>query len=357
MTQTLFTNHKNLGISFKEEFEKNLNNSISVKIASGYFGTSTIKRYENELIKIGLSGECKILIGMVFYGGVTAKQKEALEHIHLLLNNHNPDNGIYISISPYHGKIYSFKEEEKPETIYIGSSNFSEEGLLSRHECSALIENEITKAETSNYLDYLFNPTLAKPLHQVALTVKSSSTVSIAPSTLLADYEVNVASVPNINLAIGELDIELRVDDQPNSSLNLYFEKGRKNANGLYAPRPWYEIEITSAKKDRNNTFYPPSTLLPYGKNSRRGEFVAYAEDEGKYYKFDMVVCSDYGKAIFTRAESGGRSTLGKFIKGKLEKAGVLQFGDRITSETLSEYGRNYIKFIKITNSLYFIDF
>jgi hypothetical protein len=356
MTQTLFTNHRDIGHTFKDEFDENLKHSFGLRIASGYFGTKTIKDYQSKFVRIGRTGECKILIGMAFYGGITSKQKEALENIHNLLRDDNPENGIYISIKPYHGKIYSIEKEQNQNKIYIGSSNFSEEGLLSRHECSALIESEETKTDAQAYLDLLFSDDLAKPLHEVDLTVKTVLSV-IAPSTLLTDYIVPNNQVPDTATALGSFDIELRVDAQPSSSLNLYFEKGRKNQAGLYAPRPWYEIEITTNKQDRDNPFYPISHQIKAGKNSRRGEFIAYAKDDDTYYKLDMVVCSDYGKAIFTRAQSGGRETLGKYIKGRLEKAGVLKFGERITSETLNEYGKNFITFIKINNDTYIIEF
>ncbi|MDQ7072765.1 MAG: hypothetical protein Q9N32_03635 [Gammaproteobacteria bacterium] len=96
---------------------------------------------------------------------------------------------------------------------------------------------------------------------------------------------------------LGVCEIKLRVDDQPASSLNLYFDKGRKNSNGLYAPRPWYEVEITASKEDRENEYYPQSKLKRGSKKSQHGEFTAYAEDNGEYYRFDMVVCSDLWKS------------------------------------------------------------
>ena len=133
----------------------------------------------------------------------------------------------------------------------------------------------------------------------------------------------------------------------------------------MHSTRPWYEVEIAACKTDRDNPFYPKSKLINLtakGKNgkakkSRNGEFTAYAEDDGKYYKFDMTVYADYGKNISTSKKSGGRQTLGKFIKGKLERAGLLKEGQRITTDMLLEYGSSHIKFIKISDSIYVIDF
>lgn len=361
MSQTLFTNHvSSIGSNFKHEFKTRLSSSNELIIASGYFGASSIIEYESEILKLSKTGVCKILIGMIFHGGVTGKQKDVLISLDEKLRSINPENGIYISIKDYHGKIYFFRDKAgSNESVFVGSSNFSEEGFATRHECTALIEHEKTKKDVTAYLEHLFDKKIAQPLNKVELRVKGPTVYVIPASKLLEDYEISFADYPDITKALGVCDIELRVDDQPNSSLNLYFDKGRVNPKTkLYAPRPWYEVEITSCKEDRENPFYPKSKLIAAtGKKSRNGEFIAYAEDNGKYYKFNMAVYSDNGKAIATHEKSGGRSTLGKFIKGKLERIGLLEEGERITSDMLLEYGNSFIKFIKISEDVYVIHF
>ena len=70
-----------------------------------------------------------------------------------------------------------------------------------------------------------------------------------------------------------------------------------------------------------------------------------------------MEVCSAGGKAIMSSRESGGRETLGRFIKGRLEAAGVLQRGGLITSDTLAAYGRDSITLQKIDDKNYILEF
>jgi len=360
MEKTLFTNNGSSGgIKFKSEFKSRLNKSNNLIIASGYFGASSILEYKNDFMKLAKRGRVKILIGMIFHGGVTKKQEEVLIDLDNNLRGINPDNGVYVSIKPYHGKIYLFDEKSNPknEYLYLGSSNFSEEGLASRNECTALITDQQTKDDVTAYLAHLFDTKLAQPLTAVELRVKSKSSTTTVASKLLKDYEIAPADFPSTAPIIGVCEIELRVDEQPASSLNLYFDKGRKNLKGLYAPRPWYEVEITSNTQDRENPFYPQSKLKNDSGNARKGEFIAYAEDEGTYYKFNMGVYSDYGKAISTLKSSGGRSTLGKFIKGKLEKAGLLSEGDVITSDILLAYGCTSIKLNKISDNEYILEF
>ena len=107
------------------------------------------------------------------------------------------------------------------------------------------------------------------------------------------------------------------------------------------------------------NEFYPITAPNPSKKssNSREGSFTAYAEDEGKFYKFEMRVFADYGKNISSAGGSGGRQTLGRFIKGKLEKQGLLEEGDVITSEVLMEYGQDTLELHKINDNEYILRF
>ena len=151
----------------------------------------------------------------------------------------------------------------------------------------------------------------------------------------------------------------LRVDNQPASSLNLYFDKGRKQS-GKYSPIPWYEIEITTSKRDMG-LYYPESipNLDEHGipKKSRNGSFDAFIKDGDNFYKINMKVTSDNGKAIFSSELSGGRTVLGEYIKGTLEKKGLLKEGERITSEVLEAHGIDSIVLKKIDDNNYILEF
>ena len=48
---------------------------------------------------------------------------------------------------------------------------------------------------------------------------------------------------------------------------------------------------------------------------------------------------------------------LGKWIKGRLENAGVLTAGFPVTDEVLEKYGRTSAKLVKIGNDAWFLDF
>lgn len=357
MSEILFTNYTTAS-KFKNEFKKKLIDSDRLVIASGYFGYSTLVEFEKDLVNVAKKGDCKILLGMLFHGGVTKKQQEILKKVNKSIRSVNPDSGIFISTSDYHGKIYQFYNSAKNRhDLYLGSSNFSNEGFASRNECTSYIENENLKSEVSQYLDQLFNEKLAKRIEDVELRSRSSKVIK--PSKLLKDYEIKKTEYPDINQSIGVCPIKLRVDDQPKSGLNLNFGSGRKNTKGLFAPRPWYEIEIGTSKQDRDNPFYPKTKLNAKkdGGKSREGDFIAYASNDDKFYKFNMKVFADSGKNIATSDLSGGRETLGKFLKGKLEDKGLLKEGEVITSETLMEYGNDTLRLYKLNDNEYIMEF
>lgn len=355
MYENIYTNNLDYGGTLEKQFSEDMNHSNGISIASGYFGSSQISDFKDRLIKIGKNGTCRILFGMVYHRGVREDQLKALNSLDSALRSDNPKNGIYISRKEYHGKIYKI-ESNKKDCVYIGSSNFSSHGFKKRDECTIKVTDEDTAFGISNYINYLFNRDTTSPLSKVDLNRNRPST---STKQTLDDCEIKSDEYPHTKTVIGTCSIELRVDDQPASSLNLFFDKGRKNQNGQYSPRPWYEVELTSTSKERKSNFYPKSELIDAdgGKKSRSGEFIAYIKNKNKYYRVHMAVHADGGKNISSSKKSGGRSTLGQLIKGNLENAGVLKKNERITSEILNDYGKNYIEFKKLNDNEYIIEF
>lgn len=338
-------------------FESSIKNADDLMIASGYFGYPLIQKLKPKLLNVAKKGKCKILVGMVFHSGLVDKQLAELESLDNDLQKINKDSGVFISRKEYHGKIYHIKEGMN-ESVYIGSSNFSTHGFTSRLECTVRIDDLNIKKESATYLDYLFTLSTTSKLKDVDLQ-RSKSKTKDKLSKGIEHYKVLPKNLPARSLIQGSFELELNVDKQPASSLNLFFDKGRVNSKGKYAPRPWYEIEIGATQKDISNEYYPISEANPRapGGKSRKGTFNAYIKKGDDYYKIKMVVSADNGKNIASHKDSGGRETLGMLIKGKLEDKNVLKKGERITSDVLAQYGRTSIRFNKIDDDNYFLDF
>ena len=205
-------------------------------------------------------------------------------------------------------------------------------------------------------MNYLFSLDSTDKLASVNLKqIKSKSILS----RNLINYKQPLPQGITTSTMLQTFKVTLNVDKQPASSLNLFFDKGRKNKNGIYETRPWYEIEIGASVSDIKNPHYPISipNAKKQGGKSRNGEFIAYLKKGSDYFKVKMVVFADNGKNIASHKDSGGRETFGQYIKGQLEDAKVLRVGERITSDTLSRYGKDYIEFIKIGINEYIIEF
>jgi HKD family nuclease len=336
----MFTNHKSYGGDFGKQIINDIKASNTLEIASGYFGVSLLDEFTKDLVDISKRGYCRILIGMIYHEGVSKNQKKILLELDEKLNEINSKSGVFISLRQFHGKVYKFTKSNNEEKIYIGSSNFSDSGFYGNIECNTLVDNESEKKNISSFLSHLFyGNEFTAPLKKVELFIKSKKVKKIKEK--LKSFEIKETNFPVIK-PISQVDIKLRVDEQPRSSLNLYFEKGRKNKNtGKYSPRPWYEVEITTENKDR-------------GKDYPIGKFTAYAKDSGKFYKLNMITASDNNKAITTK---DNREILGELIKGKLERDGHLEKYEKITLDTLRSYGRDFISLKKIKDKEYYLEF
>jgi hypothetical protein len=344
----IFTNEPLHGGDFKKQFMARLNGADELTVAVGYFGARLVDDLTPKLVAVSKRGRCRLLFGMVFHGGLTPAQKKTLETLDEKLRQGVTGSGVFISVKPYHGKIYQIDND-----FFLGSSNFSVEGFKTRWEATVAVSDSGVKIATRNYLDFLFSQKTTVDLNQVQLNQKQKSAPQ-RPSKYLKDY---VCNQPLPGPVMGSMNIKLRVDNQTASSLNLYFEEGRiTKETGLYKPRPWYEVEITARAEERKNSLYPPSAPVKGGK-SRTGWFYAYIQEKSKIYKLHMKISSAGGKAIMTSRESGGRETLGRYIKGKLEASGILQRGEMITSDTLAAYGRDYITLRKIDDKNYILEF
>jgi len=141
--------------------------------------------------------------------------------------------------------------------------------------------------------------------------------------------------------------IPLKGDESQRSGLNASFGEGRRNQQGFVIPRPWYEVELIVPKSITQLPGYPQAD--PTG----NGGSCDVITDDG--WEFKCKVSGDYSKNL--RSEDDLK-IMGKWLKGRLENAGVLKPGERVTDETLRNYGRSSITLTKLNNgNKWFLDF
>lgn len=131
----------------------------------------------------------------------------------------------------------------------------------------------------------------------------------------------------------------------PHSNLNVFFGKGRESLNGLVKPRHWYEVELIVPKSVTSQAGYPQS-------RSSNAVFTVITDDG---WSFKCKVSGDYSKNF--RSE-GDLKILGKWLKGRLENAGVLTVGSPVTADTLKRYGRDSFTLTQTTlPDVWFLNF
>lgn len=335
-----------------------LSGVADVEIAVGFFGSSFSPALEAQITRAAAFARVRILLGMYFYRGMKDAEYKRAEAINnALVATGKSGAGVYIAHKEYHGKLYKFEYEERGhDTLILGSSNLSPDGLEKRLECNVeLHEGDDRYQSLALYLDDLFSSDISYPFAQVDLRQKSRIVKTGRAAYSITEALFNQAT----SQVVGKCPIRLRPDDQPNSSLNLYFDGGRKSATTkLYAPRPWYEVEITTLASERKNSFYPktvpnPTAKTPGGK-SRTASFYGYFKFRGEYHKVPMKVSGDGGKDIMS-AKPAGREVLGEFIKGTLEDLNVLKRGDRVTDATLQQAGFSHLVMTKLIGGDYLL--
>jgi len=338
----MYSNEMQYGGRMLDAVRDELKDSLRVAIASGYVSQDIIGQFEDEFTRIvSDKGEFKLLVGMAFYEGLAERKLRQLESLHQKIRTIQPDSGIYVAYSRrFHGKIYSF-ESPRAKNVYIGSSNFSRSGLSENLECTALITDAPTKGEIDRYLGYLFSKDNAIEIDKADITVPGSKDYKkrLALDSLddLQRYDVaaiDVSGAPRFEFSLRD------VVEHEKSNLNVYFGKGRlSRSTGKIAPRPWYEIELISNKAMRENPAYP------------KGNFTAYTDDG---YVMPMATQGDYLKNIRSR---GNLRLFGQWLKGKLQKSGALVPLTPVTLDTLDQYGSDTLRFYKIGEAKYKLEF
>jgi len=339
----IFTNAKDFGESFEPEVDQHFKSSSNVRIASGYASRNIVENYSKDFIRIGEDGgKSQLLLGMAFFDGLSSPMIKTLSKLDNELKNSNKDNGVFVCYSKrYHGKIYEFGNKDNRE-LFLGSSNFSGSGLIRNMECDIKVKDVETKSDLIGYLDFLFNPDNAVTFNKAEIGSKKAKKTKIKSTynDLMNTLEkYNKHKIKKENLPFFEYELNFKGKDK--SGLNVYFGKGRMQKNGYVKPRDWYEIEIIAPVSINSLDIYP------------KGDFLAFTDDG---YKIPMRTQGGghYYKNIRSK---GNLKIFGAWIKGKLEKSGALEKLKPVNQEVIDSYGNGSIKFYKIKDKEYYMEF
>ncbi len=340
----IYTNTEQHGDKFLHILDDAFRNASSVSVASGYTSIDIINRYKDDFVRIAQAGgRSRLMVGMAFYEGLSQSKLDTLNTLSNELQAIDEQNGVFVCfVRKYHGKVYKF-DVGTSEKIYMGSSNFSRSGLSENIEATLPVTDEDSSRSVSQFLDFLFSEEMAVHIGKADIVVPGSrkykDRVSLQTLSDLDRYDP--ASVDTASLEYFEYDLT-RVADNEKSNLNVYFGKGRwSRTTGLIKPRPWYEVELIANRELNSLPIYP------------RGSFKGYTNDG---YIIPMKTSSETSNFKNIRSE-GNLKLFGMWLKNKLQESGALVPLTPVTIDTLDQYGKTIIRFYKISDGNYFIEF
>lgn len=333
--------------TYTKVFRDLLEESDEICIASGYISTDSAVDLKS-IIEANGGPKLELCVGMHYFDGMSASQLQALRSLDETLRSNNLGQVHMVTTFPFHGKLVSFTREEKLLGSILGSSNLTNivDGQR-QYEADYLFNSaDATATEIKSFIKQLIEVS-SRPLSE--LEIKPS----LQENNLLKDQVGVLKLIDNELLAakqkLSELSFEipLKGDGSQKSGFNTAFGKGRENTQGFTIPRPWYEVELIVPKTITTSEGYPQASP-----RNDDGGFDVITDDG---WSFRCKTSGDFSKNL--RSEDDLK-ILGRWLKGRLENAGVLNPGDLVTDDTLVKYGRTSLTMTKLEDSpVWYLDF
>lgn len=333
--------------SFSDYFEKLLQESDHLKIASGYISTDSLTEIKR-IVEENKKPYVELFIGMHFFEGMTKTQYQATKYLNSFLTE-NSLGKVYISNTfKFHGKLYCFKKEDLTFASIVGSSNLN--NILDTHrsfETDILFNEESIVTEVDRFITELSTSAGIPFIEWAPESFREENPLLEGHENVKHCTPDEIFSVLNKTTAVS-FDIPLKTSEiAGKSNLNAYFGKGRQDQRGFIRPRHWYEVELIVPKEITDHPNYPKA-----GYPETESVITVYTDDG---WKFDCKISGDYSKNF---RSCDDLKILGKWIKGRLENNGALNIGEPVTQKTLESYGRSSIKLTATdNNNEWYLDF
>jgi len=331
--------------SFSEAFESGIVNSDSIKIATGYVTEDSLLELKAILLfynEENKTKRCSLVIGMHGREGFTKAQYDAAIDLATFLKDKEIGSVRVCTAFKFHGKTYVFGKEGTaiPISAMMGSSNLGNMLDNRQWEVDALF----TEGSVLSELDTLHNDLVEKVSKDILELPKPETFIEM--SDLLKDRidveKADADEYEKIEATVTDRVFDLPLKTEAKSNLNTYFGKGRLQPNGVIRPRHWYEVELIVPVEITSADGYPPKDSV-----------IRVYTDDG--WRFGCKIQGDHGKNF--RSESDLK-TLGRWIKGRLERANCLKVGQPVTAEVLQKYGRTTISLKETSDPLvWLLDF
>lgn len=346
----LFSNYppmKTGSKTFSEMFYDLLSQASKLDIAVGYVSADSLIELQKIIELNSNIRTLNLIVGMHYFDHFTKVQYDAAIHLNDFLM-HNQLGGVQlVNAFRFHGKLYSYSNVTGPFAGIIGSNNLSSivDGGIRVYE-SAILLNDATSAKQMCAFICQLMKTSTKNIADLEIDTFNEENVLLDGQEFVE--KVSPQILASSMCAKTDISFEIPIkpyEVSPQSNLNVFFGKGRESKNGIVKPRHWYEVELIVPRAVTIQPGYPQSKT--------DNAVFSVITDDG--WSFKCKVSGDYSKNF--RSE-GDLKILGKWLKGRLENAGVLTVGSPVTADTLKRYGRDSFTLTKTTMpGIWFLDF
>jgi HKD family nuclease len=343
------------GKTFADTFSAFLDEATRIDIAVGYITADSLAWLHEALKSMTNIETMNLIIGMHYWDKFTEREYKTAEAFDKFLHSENRGTIRLVRTFKYHGKLYSWADENGVCAGVIGSDNLSSIITSRRlYEVSALLSERDEAQKIRAFIDEL------NAAATVGIEKYMSDGRGFRVSTDLLEGHEGVGKVDRIRLSeIIKAKTEMFFDlplkgvdlgkppsnrDGSKSNLNCFFGKGRVTQNGRILPRPWYEVEFIPGEAITSLSGYP-KTNTPFSVVTAEG------------WTFDCQVQG--GKdGLKNFRSSGDLQTLGMWVKGRMEDAGVLDIGHIVTTDTIKKFGKSAVRLTKTAiENIWYIEF
>lgn len=348
--ELLFSNKPPLRTAFRKFsdcFFEQLQISRGADISVGYITADSLTELKSMVERNNLH-RLNLTIGMHYFEKFTALEYNAALDLNAFLTENNLGQVNVVTTFMFHGKLYSFVQDNgQVQSGIIGSNNLSSitDSGNRTYETAVLITEQPTVNEIHTFISELSDRS-ATVISNVEITDFRNV------NHLLENHEhvrkVSEADVGAYRNHFSDISFEIPLktyEQAPKSNLNVFFGEGRRTPNGIIMPRHWYEVELIVPVDIAMRPNYPIS-------QTPEATFDVITDDG---WEFSCKISGGNNKN-FRSADD--LKILGKWIKGRLENAGALRVGEPVSQATLNRYGRSTFTLTKINNqNKWFIDF
>jgi len=290
-------------------------------VLSGYSNASVVNHFLGECDRLRLPAPAvKLIIGMGHQiGGLTLRGLRQLE-----ADAQSRFSCGVISEAPYvHSKVYLWLRQGEPQTAFLGSANFSQNGLLGLQR-EVLTEVDATDA-------------------QLVIDGESARAVSCSDASL--DEMINVSELESLtnfggvalrdSSSLQSVTISLVTDKR--GPLRVPERSGLNWGNRPEHNRDPNQAELRVTAEINRSKFFPPV-----------GVHFSVLTDDGEV--FNCVRAQSGGKAIESNPSN---AALGRYFRRRLGLAS----GSVVTLEDLDRYGRRDVTFFRVDEHEFLLDF